>query len=144
MAVSDDSCPLHVTVRRLNGACGSRWRHLMTYAVTTGALLSWWPTFVLTRPGQTLLTLLRSVSSVFVSVVRLTAWPLLQLCYTYCITLLPGPGFIGFICPGDDDINRLLILIFDYWYVTHIIGQCSTHIVYIIRAYNSYKSYKCI
>ena len=44
-------------------------------------------------------------------------------------------GFVGFIGPDDDDINWLLILIFDYWYVTRIIGQCSTHIVYIIRAY---------
>ena len=39
-----------------------------------------------------------------------------------------GPGFVGFIGPGDDDINWLLIC---------NTGQCSTHMIYIIRAYKS-------
>ena len=57
---------------------------------------------------------------------------LLLFMYIEVIIYYQGPDlyafirFIGFIVPDDDDINWLLILIFDYWYVTHITGQCST------------------
>ena len=75
----------------------------------------------------------QSILAMFIHRVdQLQHWHLYKLMRDY-----QGPdlyAFIGFIGPDDEDLNWLLILIFDYF---------NTYNLYH-RTYKSYKSYKCI